>query len=189
MIPKIRAYAIKIQVGQEEGGTTMNATTMIVNWCEEEKVTKKSGTKPTQETKTTTTTTTKSNKQTTHTKETNITTTPTKTNMKETQLRTKEHTSTPSNSQTNTPQFPETKKCERWTVGTVDGLQQIMGYLSIGPGISIARKARPRMPAHLTTVNPTPNQDPNPNHPSLPPWLDPKTQNRTSHIHLWREMQ
>ena len=46
VIPKLRAYAIKIQVGQVEGGTTMNATTMIVNWCEEENVIQKSGSKP-----------------------------------------------------------------------------------------------------------------------------------------------
>jgi hypothetical protein len=40
-IKKIRAYAINIQVGQEEGGTTMNASTMTVNWCQEEQVEKK----------------------------------------------------------------------------------------------------------------------------------------------------
>ena len=37
-VDKLRAYATKIEVGQEEGGTTMNPTTMIVNWCEEDKV-------------------------------------------------------------------------------------------------------------------------------------------------------
>jgi hypothetical protein len=48
-IQQIRAYAINIQVGQEEGGTKMNASTMTVNWCEEELVEKKKGIKPTHE--------------------------------------------------------------------------------------------------------------------------------------------
>ena len=56
----------------------------------------------------------------------------------------------PINPLTNTYQFPGTKKCERWTVGTADGLERMLGYPSIGPGIAIARKAPPKMPAHLS---------------------------------------
>ena len=41
MVQNLRAYAIKIEVGQEEGGTTMNPSTMMVNWCEEEQVEEK----------------------------------------------------------------------------------------------------------------------------------------------------
>ena len=72
MVQNLRAYAIKIEVGQEEGGTTRNPTTMVVNWCEEEQVEEKRGFKPTYEI--TTSTTKKSNKHTTHTSTINITT-------------------------------------------------------------------------------------------------------------------
>ena len=34
-------------------------------------------------------------------------------------------------------------------MGTADGLERMLGYPSIGPGIAIARKALPKMPAHL----------------------------------------
>jgi hypothetical protein len=74
---------IAINVGQEEGGTTMNPTQMIVNWKEEEL-------------------------------------------------------------------FSESKKCEKWRIGTADGHERLLGYPSIGPGVIITHKPRPKMPTHLT---------------------------------------
>ena len=210
-VQQLRAYAIKIEVGQEESGTTMKPSAMIVHWCEEEQAQEINRTQPTHET--TTTTTMKSNKYTTHTSKINTTThtnhilfthipthtphtqisshtlhtytpihtlptnvthtMPTHTPIQALPTHTPTHTP-PTNTHphtlplhihtqtlpippiplTNTPQFSRTKKCERWTVGTADGLERMLGYPSIGPGISITRKTRPKMPSHLSQVNP-----------------------------------
>ena len=69
VIPQLRAYQIAIEVGQEDGGTTMNPTRMFANWSKEERVRKKE-TKPTHTI--TTTTITVPNDQTSHTTNTNI---------------------------------------------------------------------------------------------------------------------
>ena len=90
---------------------------------------------------------------------------------------------TSTNPQTNTPQFQHTKKCERWTVGTADGLERMLGYPSIGPGIAIARKPLPKMPAHLTQVSPTKKLNTTPSQPTLTPWLNYNTHNHITHTH------
>ena len=46
--------------------------------------------------------------------------------------------------------FSESKKCEKWRIGTADGHERLLGYPSIGPGVVITHKPRPKMPSHLT---------------------------------------
>ena len=46
--------------------------------------------------------------------------------------------------------FSESKKCEKWRIGTADGHERLLGYPSIGPGVIITHKSRPKMPTHLT---------------------------------------
>jgi hypothetical protein len=46
--------------------------------------------------------------------------------------------------------FGESKKCEKWRIGTADGHERLLGYPSIGPGVVTTYKIRPKMPNHLS---------------------------------------
>ena len=74
-----------------------------------------------------------------------------------------------SNTSHTPPQFQETKKCEKWRVGTPDGHARLLGYPSIGPGVVITYKARPKMPDHLTEESTLSNQTLTSNQPLFMP--------------------
>ena len=74
--------------------------------------------------------------------------------------------------------FSTTKKCEKWKIGTADGQERILGYPSIGPGIVITYKPRPKMPSHLTQESPYSNQIQKHNQ-TQPPTHVPQKSNHT----------
>ena len=168
----------------------MNPSTMMVNWCEEEQVEGINGTKPTPAITNTTSTQTHTQTILTHSL---IQAWPTNAPTQVILKHNSNHTpplpipyhvmSTPTTPQTNTSQFQHTKKCERWTVGTADGLERMLGYPSIGPGISIARKPLPKMPAHLSQVKHTKQPNTGPSQPTVILWPNHNTNNHISHTH------